>query len=1339
MKRLQKLLLLLVLLVAGVQSAWAQTWECWTSYTKDGITYNMNRLLEQGQNTIWSPQRATIASITATGDVTIPYYDGRYDYWVSDIGWDYESQTAVDINCTSYLTSLTIDASQAPMGESEIFTIHGTFSLENLYGPLAFREHYSSTGQHEVCTIIAQGAWIKIPHATSISYKNLQVDGFIEANAISSLTVPLIVSETGLIQAHTAKTVTVPKNTTISGIVQAPKATKVVVSSNTSIMETGQIIVDAPKNVEIKGGDFFGTFRSDSLTKITLGQVDFGISGKLRCPMLTDIYIPDKNKIPNFIGYYSERFTAPQNTITVHVYDMSPSEIASMKNSAVWNGFKEVVSHKSEVKATLSSNGGGEVQLWKKTGTNSQMQYTMSSNGGEEIVTLYDNADSYQIRLYYDNANYETPVLRRNGVEVSTTDSGNGYCYYNETDHMNVNRYSVSYNMKVYRKLHIVNLGNGRVRLTGLIDGVEKAFTINGAADLYYGFDNTRYVGVEITPEEGYEVQRIKLYGRIPISFSTNATTGITTTQYYFTDEEKEQSLYVYYKKKTIPDGTSFNVHMSVEGTLGIGAVFFDDDGDYDWSDSDIESNDFSYQMDPGGSENVIGIYHPADGPTMGFSVVSYLSAEEIAAGFTCTVKVYSNRGEVVSSSPSEWGGDHYSIPLDGTDTDVRVVFETNGRYIRGNNGDGGTVEIYCEGDDTPSSITESGFWFYPILPKTGNPYAVITPQEGKTVTAILRDGSLLSPSAFLQSDGTYRVPLQDFDRGDSYYEIYIIYSDDMAVVESTGITWSGIAMGEKLEDANMFEVMLNDDATNYRIFTSQGTTSSTFNQKFDDDVSSLKVNLIVKDGYDFKVYFNGEEFPHTFTKSTLNAEQGLFLYSFETTNVATIIPFLVDGTWVVEFKKPAGITWSAVAMGAQNYLFSVQYDGDPVIPNLDSENHVSFSSGQVTPEQVQDISGLYVMAEPGYTFDLTFNGINLNGVFGEGTLCTINGKTYYEYQMTDAITDYKPILSTDGTWVVEFKKATDIIEFADNNVKAICVAHWDTNGDGELSKTEAAAVTTLRVLQDKYASPFKNNTEITSFDELQYFTGLTEIADSAFYDCRALKSLKLPQQITSLNKWALYNCQTLEEIQLPNGLKTIGEWAFRYCSSLRTFFVPASVTSIPNHVLGGCSGLHAVVVDPANTKYDSRNGCNAIIETNSNTVIDGCRNTVLPEGITRIGGFQSQTELTTFVIPSTVTYIGSADVTYAFSGCSHLEKIVSKAKVPFGRSYECFKRFADNCVLIVPYGTRQAYINAGFSETVFKGGIVEDKSQFDTNGDGSVSIADVTTLVNVILGKPIQ
>lgn len=361
-----------------------------------------------------------------------------------------------------------------------------------------------------------------------------------------------------------------------------------------------------------------------------------------------------------------------------------------------------------------------------------------------------------------------------------------------------------------------------------------------------------------------------------------------------------------------------------------------------------------------------------------------------------------------------------------------------------------------------------------------------------------------------------------------------------------------------------------------------------------------------------------------------------------------------------------------------------------------------------------------------GYTFKVWFNGQEVTG---------------FTLEDNSNVATLGESFITDGTWVVEFKKQ-DIIEFADNNVKAICVANWDTNGDGELSKAEAAAVTTLKVMNEArtvYASPFKNNAVITSFDELQYFTLLTEIADSAFYSCSALKSVKLPQQITSLNSCVFYNCTLLEELQLPNGLKTIGDWALRYCSSLRTFFVPASVTSIPIHALGGCSGLHSVVVDPANTKYDSRNGCNAIIETSSNTVIDGCRNTVLPEGIAVIGGFQSQTEMKTFVIPSTVTYIGSGNVTYAFSGCTKLEKIISKAKVPFGRSYECFRRFASNCVLVVPYGTRQAYIDAGFSESVFPGGIVEDKSQYDTNQDGSVSIADVTTLVNVILGKPIQ
>ena len=67
---------------------------------------------------------------------------------------------------------------------------------------------------------------------------------------------------------------------------------------------------------------------------------------------------------------------------------------------------------------------------------------------------------------------------------------------------------------------------------------------------------------------------------------------------------------------------------------------------------------------------------------------------------------------------------------------------------------------------------------------------------------------------------------------------------------------------------------------------------------------------------------------------------------------------------------------------------------------------------------------------------------------------------------------------------------AAENITFVDLNVKAICIANWDTNGDGELSVAEAAAVSDFR-------TAFSGNTAITSFDELKYFTGLTALGVS--------------------------------------------------------------------------------------------------------------------------------------------------------------------------------------------------------------------------------------------------
>ena len=91
-------------------------------------------------------------------------------------------------------------------------------------------------------------------------------------------------------------------------------------------------------------------------------------------------------------------------------------------------------------------------------------------------------------------------------------------------------------------------------------------------------------------------------------------------------------------------------------------------------------------------------------------------------------------------------------------------------------------------------------------------------------------------------------------------------------------------------------------------------------------------------------------------------------------------------------------------------------------------------------------------------------------------------------------------------------------ISFADPNVKALCVANWDTDGDGELSKAEAAAVTDLGWV-------FKGKSNIKTFDEFQYFTGLTSIESSAFKDCSGLTSITLPNCVTTIESCAFENC----------------------------------------------------------------------------------------------------------------------------------------------------------------------------------------------------------------------
>ncbi len=173
--------------------------------------------------------------------------------------------------------------------------------------------------------------------------------------------------------------------------------------------------------------------------------------------------------------------------------------------------------------------------------------------------------------------------------------------------------------------------------------------------------------------------------------------------------------------------------------------------------------------------------------------------------------------------------------------------------------------------------------------------------------------------------------------------------------------------------------------------------------------------------------------------------------------------------------------------------------------------------------------------------------------------------------------------------------------------------------------------------------------------------SSVTSIGDYAFYGCHYLTSITIPSSVTSIGDYVFSSCSSLASITIPNGVTSIGDHAF-WCSGLTSITIPSSVTSISNSAFHRCPGLTSIIVQEGNMVYDSRNNCNAIIETASNTLISGCKNTTIPNSVKIIGesAFEGCSGLTSITIPNSVTSIGD----YVFSGCSSLASITIPSSV---------------------------------------------------------------------------
>ena len=298
-------------------------------------------------------------------------------------------------------------------------------------------------------------------------------------------------------------------------------------------------------------------------------------------------------------------------------------------------------------------------------------------------------------------------------------------------------------------------------------------------------------------------------------------------------------------------------------------------------------------------------------------------------------------------------------------------------------------------------------------------------------------------------------------------------------------------------------------------------------------------------------------------------------------------------------------------------------------------------------------------------------------------------------------------------------------IVFQDAVVKQMCVKAFDTDHDGELSIGEAAAVKDLRLLG--------STEDFVNFNELKYFTSVTEIPDGlfrnsklesiilpesieiignhAFDTCWYLKNLELSPNLTDIGDYAFYYCHYLPSIALPVPLSSIGEQAFDHCGNLFSVNIPEKVTSLGSHAFSFCNKMTQAVITgsinelgtsafdncaslskvvlPESIKIIGSQAFNlcfnlseinipSSLETIGDSAFTSCELITsfdLPEGLTQIGecAFSSCYSLKSIVIPEGVKAVGRA----AFSGCRELAEVSVPSSVTLigdGAFYRCKK-----------------------------------------------------------------
>lgn len=263
------------------------------------------------------------------------------------------------------------------------------------------------------------------------------------------------------------------------------------------------------------------------------------------------------------------------------------------------------------------------------------------------------------------------------------------------------------------------------------------------------------------------------------------------------------------------------------------------------------------------------------------------------------------------------------------------------------------------------------------------------------------------------------------------------------------------------------------------------------------------------------------------------------------------------------------------------------------------------------------------------------------------------DGKTIY----------YNVISEEDKTCEVTYRDDRSVYRLENNFQDYVGVINFPESANGY--KVTRIGRKACQSCKDLTTVVIPSSVKSIEYDAFSYCEGLTSVTIpnsvtsieyGGFEGCIALTSIELPNSLRTISTFAFSLCRGLTSITLPTSLNTIGSNAFQGCWGLTSVTIPKNVYNIYEGAFATCRNLETITVDEENRWFNSANGCNAIIRTSTNALIQGCKNTIIPDGVKSIenDAFRGFPTMTSLTIPNSVTTIKN----YAFSNCSGLTSL---------------------------------------------------------------------------------